>query len=125
MSFGSGVTLVNRSSVRRSFTFDGRQYDLQPGPNPNVPRQMVPFAIQQNRVMGTEDPSNPESFSSLIGCVEDGDPCDPIEQSTAVEAIDRRLVMDVTRREADVVVGGGRQSRSALSGSLSPQFVTR
>ena len=49
---------------------------------------------RQNPVMGTEDPEAPNVFDSLVGILEWGDDISHIEQSDALERIDRELLDD-------------------------------
>jgi len=112
------VQIVNRSPETLSVMYDGKRYQLQPGTN-TVPSFLVGPAKRQNRVMGTEDPLNPLDFESLIG-VPDVDDCSPKKQSKAVEALDRKLMVDPARRKAKVVKTGRGTSRSMVSGDDLP-----
>lgn len=76
------VTLVNRSSKVLKGTWDGRHYELAPGKH-SFPRVQAEKFRDQNPIMGTEDPRT--LFKQyLIGIVENGDDCSPIEQSEAI-----------------------------------------
>ena len=52
------VTLVNRTPVNLTVTFDGQEKTLVPGDNA-VPEIVVPFAKNQNPIMGSQEPNNP------------------------------------------------------------------
>ena len=115
MDFSDIATLVNRTKGPLSVTFDGRQHVLKPGAN-HVPRALVMMAYHQHRIMGTEDPLNPRDFQSLVGCAEMRHPVTPIEQSEAIEALDRSLVVGAGDKAEVITVGrGGRKFRSAVA----------
>jgi hypothetical protein len=61
--FSEQVELINRAPVELSVMFDGQTKTLVPGSN-IVPRIVVPFAKNQNPIMGTQDPYNPH----ITGC---------------------------------------------------------
>lgn len=52
------VDLWNRAPINLTVTFDGQEKTLTPGSNP-VPEIVVPFAKNQNPIMGSADPNNP------------------------------------------------------------------
>lgn len=87
--WGNPVTVVNRTSKVLSYVFDGISYDLQPGNNPGIPESLAGFAKNKFPAMGTEDPYNPQSFICLIGVKEWGDDVTKLEQTKAVERLDR------------------------------------
>lgn len=89
MPWGEPVTVVNRTSKPLQFKFDGVTNTLKPGENPGIYESLAGFAKSKFPIMGTEDPYNPIDFDCLIGVKEWGDICDPIEQSDAVERLDR------------------------------------
>ena len=67
------------------------------GPGGTVFMEPLPYfaaerAKRQNPVMGTEDPLNPSAYETLIACPEWGDDYSPLEQSDAIERLDRSLL---------------------------------
>lgn len=118
---GEFTQIVNRTKGPLTVVYDGRHYDLKPGTN-TVPTFLVGPAKRQHRVMGTEDPSNPLDFETLVGCPEMGDDCSPKEQSKKIEALDRSLMVDESRRKAKPVKTGRTVSR-ALASSELPQMA--
>jgi hypothetical protein len=99
------VLVANRSSKELSVTYNGRSVGIPPRPHPG--RWMTPAAaqkaIEQNRVMGTEDPMNTGSFDTLVYVVGSDMATDPIEQSDKAEALDRSL-MDPARQNVQVTL---------------------
>lgn len=61
--FQDMVELINRAPIDLSVQFDGQSKVLAPGSN-MVPKVVVPFAKNQNPIMGTQDPYNPH----ISGC---------------------------------------------------------
>jgi len=92
------VTLINRTSKILKGTWDGRHYDIAPGKH-EYPRIQAEKFRDQNPVMGSENPYTLEK-QYLIGIEQNGDDCTPLEQSNAVELIDRKVLGE----EKDVVV---------------------
>lgn len=91
---GGFVMVKNRTTAPLSVTYNGRSVTIPPYGKGG--RWMAPAAaqkaIEQNRLMGTEDPLNYHDFESLV-YVEGSDmPSDQIEQSEKIEAIDRSLL---------------------------------
>ncbi len=74
--------------------FDGQRFVFQPGPNPGVPVVVVQFAKDQNPVMGTQDRYEYEGSQYLVGVEAWGDDVSPLEQSDALERIDRSSIED-------------------------------
>ena len=93
---GEFVNVVNRSKSELTVTFDGRSFVLQPGKN-TIDACMAGHARRQHRIMGTEDPSNPLDFDSLVALPGDDD--SPAEQSNKIEAMDRRLMPEGQRNQ--------------------------
>lgn len=111
------VLVKNRSSKALNVTYNGRSTEIPPRPGG---RFMTPMAaqkaIEQNRVMGTEDPLSPGNFESLV-YVEGSDmPSGPREQSDKAEALDR------TQLAAKDVVIVDRNARR-IKGDLNPNNV--
>jgi hypothetical protein len=97
------VTLVNRSSKTLQGTWDGRHYDITPGKH-EFSRIKAEKFMEQNPIMGSEDKySNQKLY--LIGIVENGDDCSPIEQSKAISLED--LSDKIKSGELKVVTGNG------------------
>jgi hypothetical protein len=109
------VTVVNRTSKPLSVRADGATIVLEPHIETRVPRFVAELACRQHPQLGTEDPLNPRDFTMLVGVKEWNLPTDPIEQSTAVERLDRSSMLDVAAREATVV--RGREHKPARMGS--------
>jgi len=88
------VTLINRTSKPLRAMFDGQRFVFKPGPNPGVPIVVVQFAKDQNPIMGTQDRYELEGSLYLVGVAEWGDNVSPIEQSDAIELLDRSSIED-------------------------------
>jgi hypothetical protein len=86
MFTGESCTFVNRTDRPLPFRFDGREYYLRPGDNENFPRVLVRYAMDQCRIMGTEDPLNPKRYDSLCG-IKGVHDTSPVKQNT--EALER------------------------------------
>jgi len=84
------------------------------GPGGTVYMEPLPYfaaerAKRQNPVMGTEDPYNPSDFQSLIAVPEWGDDYSPIQQSDAIERLDRSLLPDDMQKVTVIAARGGRK----------------
>lgn len=114
------VNAVNRSTVPLDAMFDGQPVVIPAGykvvdaegvsriigagrdgepltyPLPYFAAEMVK---RQNPIMGTEDPTSPRDFESLIAIVEWDDDVSHVEQSDAIERLDREM-MDEAAQEA-------------------------
>lgn len=123
--WGEIVTVVNRSSHPLTATFNGKHYVLQPGEN-KYPLVVAFAARRQNPRMGSEHPMNPNRFDSLVGIVEHGDPITPLEQSDAIERMDRsKLAANLQGTiEPSVIAGIDRYMVSGGSGSVDSGFVS-
>ncbi len=76
------ITLVNRTSKQLDVIFDGQRAYLQPNYTPEgvllpdvqnvLPKVVLPYALNQNVLMGSEDAIDPSEFTSLIGVKYDG-----------------------------------------------------
>lgn len=88
---GEIVTVVNRSSKPVSWRFNGIEYGLKPHEERPMNLTYALAGVRRNPVMGTYDPTYEHQHVSLVGIKEMAEqwPCDPIEQSDAIEAIDR------------------------------------
>lgn len=109
------VQLGNRTSKVLTVVYDGKSWELPPFPAVNkVPQIVASKAIDQHPLMGSEDPSNPTYFTSLVyvrGWQIGGQPMaeDPIEQSDAIERIDVSM-LDPERQKGREIVRFGRQA---------------
>lgn len=67
---------INRDCIRRTITYDGQRVYVEPNYDedgkflPKVhnmaPRVLTPYALNQNAVMGSEDPHDPSGFDSYV-----------------------------------------------------------
>ena len=66
--FYEHAEVINRAPVELTVTFDGQCKTLQPGKN-MIPRVTIPYAQNQNPIMGTQDPNNPSIYGGryLVG----------------------------------------------------------
>jgi len=77
--FQEMIEMVNRTSRPLNIRFDGQDMELAPnytakgerieGVTNMVPKIVLPYALNQNVVMGSEDAIDPSDFKSLIGVV--------------------------------------------------------
>lgn len=134
---GQIVRVVNRTTKPLTVTFDGRQYNLVPGyrempdgtvepagPHGEVAVTHLDYlkaemARRQNPRKGTENPRDPADVEHLVAIVEDGHDVSWLEQSDAVERLDRSQIEDAKVRNAEVVAGvgfpGRRSGRSQVA----------
>lgn len=77
------VKLINRTSKNLEGVWDGKHEVITPGEH-HYPEIMATKYRDQNPIMGTENPYTLDK-QYLIGIVEHGDDCSPIEQSTSLE----------------------------------------
>jgi hypothetical protein len=129
------VTCVNRTTRPLDAMFDGQPVVIPAGykvleetddkgkvtkrvigagPNESVLTYALPYFAaemvkRQNPMMGTEDPSNPADFESLIAIVEWKDDVDHIEQSDAVERLDRDMLDDEAQTAKPLQTAAGRR----------------
>lgn len=78
---------------------EGQQTVVGAGPGGEPLTYPLPYFAaemvkRQNPQMGTEDPGNPRDFECLIGIKEWEDDISPLEQSDAIERLDRGLMDD-------------------------------
>ncbi len=84
------VEIANRTSKPLSVTYDGKHWTLPPYPaKVPVPRIVADIACRQHPRMGSENVYNPREFDMLVAVPACGHDASPIEQSNAVERIDR------------------------------------
>ncbi len=87
------IEIGNRTSKALSVTYDGKQWVLPPYPTKvMVPRIVADVACRQHPRMGTEDPYNPRAYDLLVYVPSWKHDDTPIEQSAAVERIDRSML---------------------------------
>lgn len=70
------VEYINRDCVQRQITFDGQRVYLKPNYDEAgkflkdvhnfAPKICIPYALNQNAVMGSEDPHDPSGFESYV-----------------------------------------------------------
>jgi len=75
--FFDTIEVVNRTSKQLNVRFDGQDMTLEPNYDENgnelegvhnmLPTIAVPYAKNQNILMGSEDPSEPSVFDVLVG----------------------------------------------------------
>ncbi len=77
--FQSEVDVVNIAPVTITVRFDGQDKKMPPGPG-RLPAVVIPFAQNQNPIMGSEDPLNPSRTGAkyLIGVVGTDDRIEPL-----------------------------------------------
>ncbi|MET0742948.1 MAG: hypothetical protein ABWY78_06215 [Microvirga sp.] len=81
------------------------------GPGGTVYQEPLPYfaaerAKRQNPVMGTEDPWNPNSFESLIAIPAWGEDYSPLNQTEAIERLDRSQ-LPAESQNIKVIAGRG------------------
>src|SRR5262245_3247187 len=120
MQFGDTITLVNRTSKVLSAQWDGTHYHFEPGETPNVPFNIARAAYVQNPLMGSEDPlGDPNLIPSLFGMKGAREPfgdCSPLEQSPAVERLDRKKMPHSGRSARTVNAGAPSRFEAQLHG---------
>jgi len=87
---GPLFTLVNRTSKALSGLWNGKTYVIPPGKSA-YPQIMAEKFKQQNPLMGSMNDKTGEC-RYLIGIEENMDDCTPLEQSDAVELLDRETL---------------------------------
>jgi hypothetical protein len=78
--FHEQVEIVNRTSKPLNVRYDGQDMTIPPGYDKDgkrikdqhimVPRMIIQYALNQNVLMGSEDPQSPSHFDSLVGFIE-------------------------------------------------------
>lgn len=74
--FFEQVEFINRDTIPRTITFDGQRVYLQPNYDEEgnfledvhnfAPKLCIPYAFNQNVVMGSEDTHDPSDFDSYV-----------------------------------------------------------
>lgn len=84
------IEIGNRTSKTLTVTYDGKQWVLPPYPaKVMVPRIVADVACRQHPRMGTENPYSPREYELLVYVPTWDQDATPIEQSKAVERLDR------------------------------------
>lgn len=110
------VTLINRTSKTLGGTWDGRSYELAPGKH-SFPEAIAVKFKEQNPIKGTLDPYSGDR-EYLMGIVEYNDPTTPIEQSDAVELLDRSKMDTIAKQAVVIQTLAGRLYQSEKSAPL-------
>lgn len=143
MAFGNLVTCVNRSTQSLEGTFDGQIIVFDPGYVDDgtgqvvravdghgapvvtmLPAHVAAIVKSQNPIMGTQDVLSAAPDDYLIGIEKwpagRRDDTSHVEQSDAIEVIDRSSVQDGSRESGAEVVKarGGRSSRAKVAVKL-------
>jgi hypothetical protein len=122
------VTIVNRTSKPLEAIWDGRRYELKPGKN-SLPDLIARKAMEQNPILGTETIYSIGNCQSLLGVVEWNNDCSPLEQSDAIERLDRSKLGGVAseavvvRGDTGIRQGYGARAQVARDQSLGSTFV--
>lgn len=74
--FFEQIEYINRDTIKRTITFDGQRVAVEPNYDesgkflPKVhnfaPKICIPYALNQNTVMGSEDAIDPSEFESYV-----------------------------------------------------------
>lgn len=72
----SDTEYINRDTIPRTITYDGQRITVQPNYDEDgnflndvhnmAPRILVPYALNQNVIMGSEDAIDPSGFESYV-----------------------------------------------------------
>ena len=65
--------VYNRAPIELSVTFDGQRHTIPPKEHA-IPRLTIPFAKNQNPIMGSQDINNPHMSGAEYLVVEEGEP---------------------------------------------------
>ncbi len=139
------VTAVNRTTSPLDAMFDGQPVVLVAGyvregedanaaivgagPGGSVRGNPLPYFAaemvkRQNPRMGTEDPTDPRDFESLVGILEWDDDVSHIEQSAAVERLDRELLDDEAQTAKSIRTSSGRKLEKARKRGQGGRFAS-
>lgn len=89
--FYETIEIINRSPIDLLVTFDGQRKRLKPGSN-QIPEVCLVHALNQNPIMGSQDPYNPHVSGGryLIGVPgSESYPCEPLTQQEWEEHLQR------------------------------------
>lgn len=116
--FGDTVTIVNRAPWPLNVRWDGKDVTLQPGETPGFPRLAVPYAKNQNPLMGSEDPEDPTRFEYLVGVRgSKKDNCAPL---TPEQIEQHRTSPQRLNRAAIAEMRGDSKAREVVRGNAKP-----
>jgi hypothetical protein len=102
-------------------TLDGRPNRGGPPCGVPLPAVVADAAKRQHPILGTEDPYNldPRSTQYLVGVPEWGDECSHVEQSSALERLDRSK-LDESRRRVVALRPAGTRTAPVKEGPGRP-----
>lgn len=145
--FHDMVELVNRTSQPLQIMFDGQRTTLEPNYTKDgqflpdvhnmVPRQVVPYALNQTVIMGSEDVKSPSTFRSKVGVIDRRAEKDPKFRKKSwhdISFFDTRQETEITRVPAEQILeefaepgakirAGGRKHRpsdAAIDAATAP-----
>lgn len=117
--FHDTVEFVNRTSKPLTVIYDGQRTTIEPNYDAEgnrikgvvnmLPKIVVPYALNQNVLMGSEDSVDPSDFQSLIGIVEPKEKqrkswhdCSYLEQSEELTRTPLKDVLDDPKAKIEV-----------------------
>lgn len=123
--FHEQIEIVNRTSKPLTVRFDGQDITVPPNYDADgkrlpevrtfVPRQIIPYALNQNVLMGTEKPESPSHFDSLVGFIEPKErktkwyhDISHVEQSDELTRVPLREFLEDDPQVKDIKVRGRR-----------------
>ena len=125
------VVLVNRAPVPLSVRFDGQETTIQPGDN-HIPKVVIPYAKNQNPIMGSADADNPtlQGARYLVGVRGTEDPIAPLTEKEWKEHLGQPCRMDTTfitdrlnpKKERLIVSGRKKPSAFEVREQVSNEF---
>ena len=136
--FHDMVVVVNRTSKPLQVMYDGQRTILEPnydeigdpieGVVNMLPRQVIPYALNQHVLLGSESFHNPSDFRSLIGVVDykakkkySWHDCSFLEQSTEeLTRVPQEQIMDEDPLIKGFKVAGKKQLRPDDLGAQVP-----
>jgi len=125
------VTLVNRAPVPLTIRFDGQESTIQPGDN-QVPKIVIPYAKNQNPIMGSADAANPTLSGAryLVGVKGTKDNCTPLTKVEWETHTGRPSRMDTSfitntlnPKKERMIVGGKNKSTHATAFDAREQMT--
>lgn len=116
--FGDTVTIINRAPWPINVRWDGKDVTLQPGETPGFPRLAVPYAKNQNPLMGSEDPEDPSRFEYLVGVK--GSKRDNLKPLTKAEIEQHETSPQRLNRAAMQEMRGDVKAREVVRGKKQP-----
>lgn len=130
--FFEQIEVVNRTSEPLQIMYDGQRVVLEPnytadgkrieGVHNMVPKQVVPYALNQTVILGSENVKNPTNFRSKIGVIDRKDKkarswhdCSffDLKEETEITRVTQQDILDeYAEPGAKVVTRGKRRHRS-------------